>query len=201
MKSYFDKTRKAKTSLAGLGVGLLLVWGGLLSASAVAAPDNATSVTLGDVAGLPKTQVMVPLYLTPNPPTKKVGRISGTITFENKGVTFLKAEKGIILQGVNGTFDVRIQEDPKNAGLSLINFEISSGSGERLREGVLLFLTFSIKGDASPDVDIPLKLQDVKLTDGEDPPHPVQPLTSKNGTIDVIVPEEVPYTSCFFFSH
>ena len=182
-------------------MGVLLIWGGALLASALEALQNPPAVSLGAVSGLPNTQVMVPLYFTPNSPETKVGRLNATIRFENQAARFLRAEKGIILETTQGTFAAREESDPGNAQQSVLHVEIAAGGEERLREGVLLFLMFSIKADASAGTTVALQLQDLQASNGETPAQAIEPVTTKNGTIQVIKPEEVPFISCFFFTH
>ena len=208
----FPESEDAKTSprynalLDGIRRGIFLfevllicVWAPV--ASAIAAPENATSVSLGDVAGLPATQVMVPLYFTPGTPQTKVSRISATVRFENKAASFMKADKGILLDSAHGTFTVKVENDPAHSDQSILHLELSSGGGERFREGVLLFLTFAIKKDAPPGPKVTLYLQNLQVSNVDTPAHAVEPSEAKNGTIQVSKPEEVPYTACFFFSH
>ena len=193
-----DETRMRKGTFL---FGILLIWGGALLASVLAASQKPTAVSLGDVSSLPDTQVMVPLYFTPNPPETKAGRLSATIRFENQRVRFLRAEKGIVLESIQGTVAVKEESDTGNAQQSVLRMEIAAGGEERLREGVLLFLTFAIKADAPAGTTVTLQLQDLQAGSLEAPARAIEPLAAKNGTIQVIKPEEVPYTSCFFFTH
>ena len=179
---------------------LFLAWASRLNSWAAAGPEQGT-LSLGQVAGLPGTEVLAPVYFTPSSPQVKVGRISATIHFENKSVSFLRAEKGIQLDSTNGTFEVKAEEDTKNAGQSILHLQVSAGPGERFRDGLLIFLRFAIKADAPARATINLNLGDVDARDMETPPRPVTPVSAKNGTIQVDKPDDVPYTACFFFSH
>lgn len=178
----------------------LLSWAAGLNGWAAAAPEQGT-VSLGQVASLPGTEVLAPVYFTPSSPQVKVGRISATIHFENKSVSFVRAEKGIQLDSTNGTFEVKAEEDTKNAGQSILHLQVTAGAGEHFRDGLLIFLRFAIKSDTPGGATITLRLGDVDASDIETPPRPVTPLGAKNGTIQVDKPDDVPYTACFFFSH
>ena len=184
----------------GIILFVFLAWAAGLNGWAAAGPEQGT-VSLGQVAGLPDTEVLAPVYFTPSSPQVRVGRISATVHFENKSVSFVRAEKGIQLDSTNGTFEVKADEDAKNAGQSILHLKVSAGAGERFRDGLLIFLRFAIKSNAPAAATITLQLRDVDASDVETPPRPVTPLVAKNGTIQVMKPEDVPYTACFFFSH
>jgi cohesin domain-containing protein len=184
----------------GIFLFVFLAWAAGLNGWAAAGPEQGT-VSLGQVASLPGTEVLAPVYFTPSSPQVRVGGISATIRFENKSVSFVRAEKGIQLDSTNGTFEVKVDEDPKNTGQSILHLQVTAGAGERFRDGLLIFLRFAIKSDAPAGATITLKLGDVDARDVETPPRPVTPLAAKNGTIQVDKPDDVPYTACFFFSH
>ena len=181
--------------------GILLIWGGALLASALAASQKPTAVSLGDVSSLPDTQVMVPLYFTPNPPETKAGRLSATIRFENQAVTFLKADKGIILESLLGRLEVKQEGDSENPPGAILRVEISSDGKEHLREGILALLMFSINEDAPAGTKVALQLRDLKADSLDSPTQAIEPLAAKDGSIQVIRPEDTPYVSCFFFTH
>src|SRR5437867_12023011 len=61
-----------------------------------------TTVSLGTVSGLPTAEVFIPVLLDPSPSEVKIGDITAAIKFENKLVSFVRAEKGFLLDGVSG---------------------------------------------------------------------------------------------------
>ncbi len=182
-------------------VGILLLGGSALLVPAGAVLQKPTAVSLGDVASVSGTEVMVPLYFTPNAQESRAGRLSASIGFETQSVRFLRAEKGIVLETSRGTFAVKEETDAGNAAQAVLRVEITAGDGEGLREGVLLFLTFTIKPEASSGTTVTLPVQKIEISSLETPARAIEPVTTKNGTIQIIRPEEVPYTSCFFFTH
>jgi hypothetical protein len=165
--------------------------------------EKATRISLGAVSGAAKSQVMVPLFLTPYPPEVPVGSISATIEYPSKGITFLKAEKSFLLDGVNGGFEAQAGKDPKDPGKSTIHIEVSTKGEPRkaLREGLALTLLFRIEPDAPSGTTVNLALQQAAATNLDAPPNPIQPIARKDGSIEILKPESVPYTGCFFFSH
>jgi len=171
--------------------------GSVPAGPARAALQNQAVVSLGDVASIPGTEVMVPFYFTPRSTEDRTGHLKASIGFENQSVRFLRAEKGIVLETTRGTFTANEETGAGSPTQSVLEVEITAGDGERLREGVLLFLTFTIKPEASTGTIVTLPVQQVETSSGE----ASEPVTAKNGTIQIIRPEEVPYSSCFFFTH
>jgi hypothetical protein len=165
--------------------------------------SKGTRISLGTVSAPPKGEVMAPLYLTPDPSETRVGSISARIRFDSSLFTFVKAEKGFLLDGVGGEVTSSLEKDPKDAGKSSILLEVATKGEPRkaLREGLVLTLVFRIGENAPAGQSFPLTVEEARATDIADPPKAVQPLVSQGGTIEVIRPEEVPYVACFFFSH
>ncbi len=82
-----------------------------------------------------------------------------------------------------------------------MQIEISTAGEPRkpLREGLILTLVFRINEKANAPETVKLDLQKTSVTTIDT--KPVQPILSKNGTIEIVKPESVPYVGCFFFSH
>ncbi len=184
-----------------LVLGLALLWNGALLRPAVAAPEESATVSLGSVAGLPNAQVMVPLYFTPGPPETRVARLTATVRFENGAVSFVNTVKGIVLDSSNGTLELKAADDPADAKQSLLHLEVSTGEGQRFPEGVLLYLTFNIKPEAPAGTKVTLNWQKPEASSAATSGGATVPLEAKDGTIDVILPEQTPYVACFFFTH
>ena len=174
---------------------------GVSSASAQQASEKATRLALGAVSGGAKSQVMVPLFLTPYPPEAQVGDISADVVYPSKGFTFLRAEKSFLLDGVGGSFQAKAEPDAKDPNKSAIHLEVTTKGEPRkgFREGLILTLVFRIEPDAAVGKTVTLDLEKFTATNIEN--KPMQPLVSKKGTIQVVSPEGLPYVGCFFFSH
>ena len=170
---------------------------------AQSASDGGTRVSLGSVSGVAKTQVMVPLYLTPDPPGMKVGSISATIGFETKAVSFVKVEKGFLLDGVNADFEAEIQQDANSPDKSLLHLEVATQGAERkaLREGLIVSLIFRVNDDAPDGTVVDLAIEQVGAKGIDAPPTAIEPLSAEGGTIEVILEDALPYVGCFFFTH
>lgn len=171
--------------------------------SAQANTDKATRIALGAVSGPAKSQVMIPLFLTPYPAEAPVGNVSATIEYKDKGLTFQRAEKSFLLDGVGGGIDVKVEKDPKDPTKSVIHAEIATKGEPRksLREGLLLTLVFKIEPDAATSTTVNLTIDQASASNLDSPPKPLQPIVRKNGSIEILAPEGVPYVGCFFFSH
>jgi hypothetical protein len=165
--------------------------------------EKGTFNSLKTVSAAPKNQVMIPLSLTLVPPETQVGRIAATIGFENRGVSFLRVEKAFSLDGVNGSFQAEVQKDANDLNKSILHLEVFTKGEPRkaLRDGLVLYLVFQIEADASPGIAVALDFQKIGASNLDDPPKAIEPLVGKNGVIEVLNPENVPYVSCFFFTH
>jgi hypothetical protein len=185
--------------------GVIFV-GAFLPAASAQEPEKeapkATLLSLGAVSGAGKAQVMVPLFVTPYPAELPVGSISASLVYQSKGLTFVRAEKSFLLDGVGGVFQVQPAKDPDDPDKSILAIEVSTKGEPRkaLREGLILTLVFKIDADAKPGT-VSLDLQKMTASNLDLPPKPIQPLVSKSGTIEIVAPEGVPYVGCFFFSH
>ena len=146
---------------------------------------------------------MVPLYLTPDPPETKVGSISATISFDSEAVTFLKAEEGFLLDGVNAGFEADLQKDADDPNKSILRLEVATEGDERkaLREGLIFSLIFRVNDDAADGTVVPLVLEQIAAKGIDSPPTDIKPLSSQNGAIEVILEDALPYVGCFFFTH
>ncbi len=189
--------------LLGFTVLLSALW--ILPAALLAQASNGqgTRVALGSVSGVAKSQVMVPLYLTPDPPDIKVGSISAAIGFETKAVTFLKAEEGFLLDGVNAGFEADLQQNADDPNKSILLLEVATEGDERkaLREGLILSLIFRVNDDAPEGTVVSLAFEQLGAKNIEAPPSAIEPLSSQDGTIEVILEDALPYVGCFFFTH
>ena len=174
-----------------------------LASPAQAAPARGTRVSLGSVSAAPKGQVMVPLFLTPVPSETQVGSLSAAISFEGKAVSFLRADKGFLLDGVNGGIEAQLQKDSSNPNKSILQLEVTTRGENRkaLREGLLLSLVFRVEADAVPETNVTLNFEKLSAATPDAPPKAIEPLVGQKGTIEVLKPESVPYVGCFFFTH
>ena len=161
------------------------------------------SVSLGAVSGTAKNEVAVPLMLSPHPSDTRIGGIEMTIAYESPYVAYQRAEKGFLLDGVGGVIDAREVKDADNAKKSrvMLKVEAKGNSGDSLPEGLILTLIFEVKPNAVPKVVVPLKIEKLTVRETGTGARVLRGSVDKNGSIEVILPEEVPVMPCFFFSH
>ena len=107
---------------------LIIAFIGMCGAE-ITAHAQVTVVSLGDVSGGVGTEVIVPVLLNPATTETRVGSISSTIGFDRKLVTFLRAEKGFLLDGVNGKFQTKVQENAAKPEKSNLQLEIATEGG------------------------------------------------------------------------
>ena len=205
-------TEKAKAAMNSWVRSMLrpewmLLWIALLicptALPAQSASDEGTRVSLGSVSGVAKTQVMVPLYLTPDPPARQVGSISAIIAFETKAVSFVKVEKGFLLDGVNADFEAEVRQDANDPDKSRLHLEVATQGDERraLREGLIVSLIFRVNDDAPDGTVVDLVIEQAGAKGIDAPPTEIEPLSAEGGTIEVILEDALPYVGCFFFTH
>lgn len=161
------------------------------------------SVSLGAVSGTAKNEVAVPLMLIPHPSDTRIGGMEMTIAYESPYVTYQRAEKGFLLDGVGGVIDAREIKDPDNPKKSRVTLKVETKqkSGESLPEGLILTLVFEVKANAVPRTVVPLKIEELTVTESGAGARVLHGTVDKHGSIEVILPEEVPLMPCFFFSH
>jgi hypothetical protein len=198
---YIQSRRKPVLSV--MIAAVLLLATALFRPAAAIAAEGETTVSLGTVSGLPNTDVLMPVMLTPSPPELRVGEFKATIGFDNKLVSFLRAEKGFLLDGVNATFQTVLEADPKDPNHSLLNLSVATQGDPRkaLRDGLILTLDFHISATAKAGSKIDVAVEKVSASDLSAPPKAIQPVAGNKGIVEVIPPEQEPYVACFFFTH
>lgn len=174
----------------------------LLAGSCMATPARAqgNGLTLGSVSAAAKGKVIVPFMLELESEEVRVGRISATVGYDANIATFEQAEKGFLLDGVGGKLTATAKVDGEKSSIAV---EVLTEGEPRkpLRKGLVLSLVFKVNEQAASDTKMPLALSGVKLTTIDSDPKPVEPLQLANGEIHVLAPENVPFVSCFFFTH
>jgi hypothetical protein len=157
-------------------------------------------LTLGNVAAAAKGKVIVPLLLELDSEEVRVGHIAASIGYNADVVTFQQAEKGFLLDAVGGKFTVTQKLD---GATSAVEVDIITEGEPRkpLRKGLVLSLVFKVNENAVADTKMPLTFSTVKLLTPDAEPKPIEPVTQTAGEIAVLAPENVPFVSCFFFTH
>jgi hypothetical protein len=109
-----------------------------------------------------------------------------------------------LLDGVGGVIeeahDLKDADNPRKSRFR-IKVVTSGEPRKSLPDGLVLSLIFEVKGDAVPKTVVPLKIEKLSVTDVDTPPGDLAGSVGRQGSIEVILPEEVPIMPCFFFSH
>ena len=172
----------------------------LLAVCAVRVQAAGNGLTLGNVAAAAKGKVIVPLLLEIESEDVRVGHIAATVSYDADVITFQQSEKGFMLEGVGG----KVTVTPKVDGAkSTVDVDIiTEGEPRRpLRKGLVVSLVFKVNDKAAADTKVPLLLSAVKLETPDAEPKAVEPLKLTPGEVAVLSPENVPFVSCFFFTH
>ena len=199
--------REAPTAAVGVRLVIVCHLVLVLAAGALHAAqkdsEESTRVALGNVSGPPKTKVMVPLYLTPASGDLRVGSISAAIGFDSKMVSFIKAEKGFLLEGAEGTVRSEIQKGAEGSNHSVLLLDLSTRGEPRksFKEGLLVTLTFEVAPQAVPGKKVTLEFEKASAEDLSTPPQNIEPLSTHNGIIEILPSDALPYVPCFLFSH
>jgi Cohesin domain len=196
MKNNSGKNRAATYARVLLGMGCWLV-------AATAAKAQVTVVSLGEVSAGVNKEVIVPVLMNVASSDTKIGSVSASIGFDSTVVSFVRAEKGFLLDGVNGTVQTKIEVNEAEPAKSRLQFTVATEGEPRkaLKEGLLLSLIFKINKDAPVKTKMPLTMAQLRAESPDNPPKAIDPLTGTPGSIEVLSPESVPYVACFIFSH
>lgn len=175
----------------------------LVILAALAAPfahAGDTGISLGNVSAGTKGRVIVPFMLELANEDVRVGHITATVSYDDTVATFQNAEKGFLLDGVGGKITVTPKPDGAKSTIS-VDVITEGNPRQPLRKGLVLSLVFKVNEKAKPDTVMPLTLSGVSLATPDTEPKELQSLNLTPGEIHVLAPENVPFVSCFFFTH
>jgi hypothetical protein len=182
----------------------------LLTLAAKIPPANAQSeavprVAMAELGGTPGSNLMMPLYYTPDP-KNPVKSIAVDIEFVSNNLKFQKALRGVGGDSVNADITTALTEgkpDDKNITRSTLHVTAAlpgSTPKEGLPDGMLAYLLFQISLDAKPFA-IKLTPSVVDSQDMSTPPKKIAKFGIEPGLVKVEVLDVMPENTCFFFSH
>jgi len=167
---------------------------------AQAKPEAPIRLTVGRTDGPPQSEVTVQAFLSADR-NVKVALISMNITFPNRLVSFIRAEKTGLIEAVGTEMKVEVEADAYDPNKSILKLTLSTleegGSGKALPEGPIAEIAFMILDEAQPGTDITLK-NEAHVVAAEDPLKQLEPVLAEDGVISVI---ESLIFSCFFYMH
>ncbi|MDA2934278.1 cohesin domain-containing protein [Acidobacteria bacterium AH-259-D05] len=167
---------------------------------AQAKPEAPIRLTVGRTEGPPQSEVTVQASLSVDR-NVKVASISMNITFPNRLVSFIRAEKTGLIEAVGTEMKAEVETDAEDQDTSVLKLTLSSleegGSGKALPEGPIAEIAFIILEEAQPGTDITLK-NEAHVVAAEDPLKQIEPVIAEDGAISVI---ESLIFSCLFYMH
>jgi hypothetical protein len=153
-------------------------------------------VELGFDQSVPGEQTFIPIALTLGAEVK-IGKIITEIVFASNLLFFEEARKGTPLKSIDAEVSTRVKEDEENSENSILEVTMTSGTGEAIPGGNLVFLTFRIALEAPRAQMIKLENRSQAMTI-DDPPEPVE-LTTAGGEIENL--DIAAVFACFFYMH
>ena len=163
-------------------------------------PEAPIRLTVGRTEGPPQSEVTVQVSLSADRDVK-VASISMNITFPNRLLSFIRADKTGLIEAVGTEMKVEVEADAYDSNKSILKLTLSTleegGSGKALPEGPIAEIAFIILDEAQPGTDITLK-NEAHVVAVEDPLKQIEPVIAEDGAIWVI---ESLIFSCFFYMH
>lgn len=170
------------------------------AAQAQVEPEGPIRLTVGRTDGPPLSEVTVQAFLSAEGKVK-VASISMKITFPNRLVSFIWADKTGLIEAMETQMEVEVEVhayDPNKSILKLTLSILEEGElGKGLPEGPLAEIVFIISEEAQPGTEITLKTE-AHVVAAEDPLKQLEPVLAEDGVISVI---ESLIFSCFFYMH
>ena len=163
-------------------------------------PEAPIRLTVGRTEGPPQSEVTVQVSLSADRDVK-VASISMNITFPNRLLSFIRADKTGLIEAVGTEMKVEVEADAYDSNKSILKLTLSTleegGFWKALPEGPIAEIAFIILDEAQPGTDITLK-NEAHVVAVEDPLKQIEPVIAEDGAIWVI---ESLIFSCFFYMH
>ena len=157
-----------------------------------------TSLALGSLPSAPGNQVFVPVMLTASEGAR-IGTVLSEITFPSTFLSFDGITVGQSADRVKAQISAVVAADDQNPESSIIEVSVVSSQGKAIPSGVLAYLAFTIALDAP--LNLVLNLENVASARSvDDPENPANPITARNGEIEVKVTDN-PFFACLFYMH
>lgn len=197
---------------------VVLLLGICWTQSALAAQQNAPAsggdsdaakkvprVSVGEINGNPGSNLMVPLYFTPDP-NKPLRSITVELDYVSNSLKFENAASGTAVEQAGATMKATLTEgkpDKNNVTRSKlrVDVEIPEGqTGKGIPDGLLSFLMFQVSTKAKPFA-IRLNTKVLSAQTAANPSQTVADVGSLPGMVVVEQGDVLPEATCFFFTH
>ena len=162
-------------------------------------------VAVGEINGNPGTNLMVPLYFTPDP-NKPLRSITVEIEYVSNSLKFQRAAAGLAVEQVGADISSTLTDgmpDARNVTRSKLRVAVAvpaSQPAKGIPDGLLSFLMFRVSPDAKPFA-IRLNTSVVAAETAQTPPQRVANVSTLPGLVVVELGDMLPEATCFFFTH
>ena len=162
-------------------------------------------VAVGEIGGNPGSNLMVPLYFTPDP-NRPLRSLTVELDYVSNSLKFQNAAAGTAVQRSGATIKTTLtdgtpdQNDVMRSTLR-IDVEIPEGeAGKSIPDGLLSFLMFRVSDEAR-SFAIRLNTSVVSAQTAQNPSQSVADVGTLPGMVVVEQGDMLPEQTCFFFSH
>jgi len=175
--------------------------GGQAQAQAASVPR----VAIGEINGTPGSNLMVPLYFTPDP-RNPVRSLTVEIEYVSNSLKFQRAAAGLAVEQVGADLSSMLTDgtpDARNVTRSKLRISVAIPEREPSRgipDGLLSFLMFRVSPDARPFA-IRLNTSVVSAETAQNPPQRLANVSTLPGLVVVEQGDMLPEATCFFFTH
>ena len=162
-------------------------------------------VAVGEINGNPGTNLMVPLYFTPDP-NKPLRSITVEIEYVSNSLKFQRAAAGLAVEQVGADISSTLTDgmpDARNVTRSKLRVAVADPASQPAKgipDGLLSFLMFRVSPDAKPFA-IRLNTSVVAAETAQTPPQRVANVSTLPGLVVVELGDMLPEATCFFFTH
>jgi hypothetical protein len=162
-------------------------------------------VAVGEINGNPGSNLMVPLYFTPDP-NRPLRSITVELDYVSNSLKFQSAATGTAVEQAGAAMKATLTDgtpDPNNVMRSKlrIDIEIPEGqAGKSIPDGLLSFLMFRVSNEAKAFA-IRLNTSVVSAQTAQTPSQTVADVGTLPGMVVVEQGDLLPEQTCFFFSH
>jgi hypothetical protein len=162
-------------------------------------------VAVGEIGGNPGSNLMIPLYFTPDP-DRPLRSITVELDYVSNSLKFQSAANGTAVEQAGATMKATLtdgtpdQNDVTRSKLR-IDIEIPEGqAGKSIPDGLLSFLMFRVSDEAKAFA-IRLNTSVVSAQTAQTPSQAVADVGTLPGMVVVEQGDMLPEQTCFFFSH
>ncbi len=162
-------------------------------------------VAVGEINGNPGSNLMVPLYFTPDP-NRPLRSITIELDYVSNSLKFQSAASGTAVEQAGATLTATLADgapNPQNVTRSKLRIAVTipeSQAGKSIPDGLLSFLLFRVTTEARAFA-IRLNTTVVSAQTAQTPPQTVANVSTLPGLVVVEQGDLLPEATCFFFTH